>query len=242
MSQVENNSVSWQDNLESGWWTRDGGGHRIYSPKGFIKEKIALYALNLLSYPGVAHEHRDHLQNVFDPLTNRRKEYFRVILWPRVKDLVHQEIYAYLKCAAEKHEMKEHPFWFLLKLGLQGRNWKSGCVVCSTTRRCGHTEIGVFTPCGHSMCAKPCLEQFLHSQGVQCQLQEWKTDDGTILISHGKLNINLEFPVEKQFPCPSCRTLVESCFRAESVCCPKGLVNDLYHHLSQLESLKELFQ
>lgn len=60
-------------------------------------------------------------------------------------------------------------FQFLCHLTMK-RDWKSECAICltdkimGTTCTCGHTEIAVFRPCGHSMCASPCFEEFMVSK------------------------------------------------------------------------------
>lgn len=36
-----------------------------------------------------------------------------------------------------------------------------------TCRRCGHTEIAVFRPCGHAMCANPCFRSVLAAAGAR---------------------------------------------------------------------------
>ena len=88
------------------------------------------------------------------------------------------ELRKYVPEAMKKHyqsgglgKTPEDDYGFLLDLGAK-RNWKSGCAICltdkitGTTCGCGHTEIAVFRPCGHTICANPCFEEFMKSKGA----------------------------------------------------------------------------
>lgn len=84
---------------------------------------------------------------------------------------------------------------FLALHGTQ-RNYRNGCAIClrddimGTTCGCGHIEIVVFRPCGHSVCARPCFEDFTKHNN----------------ITNGC-----------NFDCPICRQRVQKTFRAENV-------------------------
>lgn len=63
----------------------------------------------------------------------------------------------------EKEKIDQHDSDFLAQLGIKQRNYKSNCAICltddimGTTCGCGHREIAVFRPCGHSVCVSPCF-------------------------------------------------------------------------------------
>lgn len=96
-------------------------------------------------------------------------------------------------------------FTFLFKLSYR-RNWKSGCPICLSHKMrgssciCGHSEIAVFRPCGHSMCIEPCFLEFQEHIGSKCFVDE-----------------------ARGFKCPMCRTVVKKTFRGEEVYPPKEI-------------------
>jgi hypothetical protein len=106
---------------------------------------------------------------------------------------------------------------FLLTLSKAGRDFRKDCCIClttdimGTTCTCGHTEIAVFRPCGHSICAKPCFYEFCESMGHELKPKEFVTEDGQRFITPSTMDIR----TVKDFKCPMCRTTVNSVFRAE---------------------------
>lgn len=109
-------------------------------------------------------------------------------------------------------------FLFLAKLGTI-RNWKKICCICltedimGTTCGCGHTEIAVFRPCGHAICAKPCFQDLVKRHNIKLETQTIKTANGMVFSIVGKMNID----DVKGFPCPMCNTIVDHTFRAEDI-------------------------
>lgn len=106
----------------------------------------------------------------------------------------------------------------------KARNWKSGCAVClsdemmGTTCRCGHTEIVVFRPCGHTVCALPCFAQFMESSGFSVDdLPPRCVRIGTAVMKRvGTVNFDLDWS-QVQLACPVCRTKIQETFQAEEV-------------------------
>lgn len=106
---------------------------------------------------------------------------------------------------------------FLAVLQSSGRSYRSGCAIClsedmmGTTCGCGHTEIVVFRPCGHSMCVEPCFLEFVAHHNITLgPIREQQPD--------GKWTIRVNTPdvrTASGFACPLCRTTVVRCFRAE---------------------------
>lgn len=102
-------------------------------------------------------------------------------------------------------------FQFLCHLTMK-RNWKSGCAICltdkimGTTCTCGHTEIAVFRPCGHSMCASPCFENFMASTGQRFRL-------------YSMSGVKTDISQVEQFECPYCRCIVNKVISAENTYC-----------------------
>ena len=115
----------------------------------------------------------------------------------------------------EDHSMSD--FQFLLKLGML-RNWKQESAVCltdeimGTTCTCGHTEIVVFRPCGHSVCATPCFTQLASTDDLP--METLKTGDGqTFVFANGKKDLD----GFGGFECHMCCRVVQRVFRAEDV-------------------------
>jgi hypothetical protein len=112
---------------------------------------------------------------------------------------------------------------FMAVLG-QTRDYRAGCVIClsdhmmGTTCGCGHTEIVVFRPCGHSVCVKPCFEQFAASKSAKLGPTIMTTADGQQFEVVGAANVDEACG----FPCPTCRSMVQQCFRAEETHIPSG--------------------
>ena len=107
---------------------------------------------------------------------------------------------------------------FLTLLGTK-RNYKSGCAICltdkimGTTCTCGHTEIAVFRPCGHSVCANPCFDLLMNSVGIELKPQIFSANGQTWTRGTGD-KVQKDIRVSG-FNCPICRTRVNSTFRAE---------------------------
>lgn len=99
-----------------------------------------------------------------------------------------------------------------LALLQRNRDYKEGCAICltdeimGTTCGCGHTEIVVFRPCGHSVCCSPCFTDLCSSKGIELK-HDSKYMDQTIKDVYSA----------RGFECLICRTDVRRCFRAERI-------------------------
>lgn len=118
-------------------------------------------------------------------------------------------------------DLPDDDFVFLLRLG-QKRNWRAGCAICltdemmGTTCGCGHTEIAIFKPCGHSMCVNPCFEKFMKSFNLELPTATFESGGKKFYIPSKK-----DITKCNGFSCPLCRTIVTQTFRAEDVFLPK---------------------
>jgi hypothetical protein len=119
----------------------------------------------------------------------------------------------------------------LAKLG-KSRNWKQVCAIClvddimGTNCTCGHTEIVVFRPCGHAICADPCFNNLIKTKNVNLNSQTFTMEGGQKFVIPSKLNINIK-DYDLNFTCPICRTLVTDTFRAEDVCVDQEITEQL---------------
>jgi len=64
---------------------------------------------------------------------------------------------------------------FITSITLQ-RNWRESCCICleniiGTACKCGHFEVILFHPCGHSICFKPCGSEFKDTKYPLCRIE-----------------------------------------------------------------------
>ena len=88
-----------------------------------------------------------------------------------------------------------------------------------TTCGCGHTEIIVFRPCGHSLCVNPCFETFVKQAGIPLEVKTMtSTMEGKEVTFQvvGQRNVNLDLS-ESDVACPMCRQKIHRTFRVEDV-------------------------
>ena len=108
-------------------------------------------------------------------------------------------------------------FVFLSLLGKK-KNWKEGCAICLADEimgkacGCGHTEIVILRPCGHTMCS-PCFVNLMKTKNHKIGPTTFTTKEGVTYEIHGSADVNTNF----KFNCPLCTVEVTSTFRAEEV-------------------------
>lgn len=221
------NNVEWE-NKNIGHVTTQFSRTICYSITYAIELAIRGYIERLINNPIKFQDGKlDYVTYPFDPLgltVTERNTIGRLVTRPlfykKVKKNISEIVPSVLKLSLKKYNIDSDSisdFIFLALLSLK-RNWKSGCAICltdeimGTTCTCGHTEIAVFRPCGHSLCAKPCFENFLKSKGVSLDIERTVVDNIEYTIPTQK-NIN----IETNFDCPLCRKKVKSVFRAEDV-------------------------
>ena len=218
------------DNIQATWHTEEKGiGKKlgmtfpIYTLQGKIKREIYDYCTLLIQNPKSwqslkleqlkpSYSRMDVINKMDSTIDRKYYESGRDIL----KELMDKHVVEYL------HELiKQEPqddFMFLAKLGKK-RNWKEVCAICliddimGTTCGCGHTEIVVFKPCGHSICVNPCFEEWMESLGIELEPQRKIIGEKEFILENQK-NVNIRLH-GMQIPCPICKTKIESTFRAE---------------------------
>lgn len=106
-------------------------------------------------------------------------------------------------------------------VGLTGlkRNWKECCAIClednhmGKTCNCGHTEITMFQPCGHTICTKSCFVDFrekLKLPALKCK--EYFFGDQKF-YAPDTLDVN----TKDEFICPICKCKVIETFDPNNI-------------------------
>jgi len=112
------------------------------------------------------------------------------------------------------------PDWQFLIAISKTRDYQKQCAICltdkimGTTCTCGHTEIAVFVPCGHAICARPCFLDWAEHEGKSF-------DDKTFLDASTGVTYSMRGVKDIQkwdgMKCPTCRRDIHRVFRAEEV-------------------------
>jgi len=227
---ADKKEIKWYESDPGAGWIQeaDGYGHRCLTRKRAIEEMILGYvhrlphkpeeltkamAANdptLLTTAGLAHSGMDAIRMAY-PSFGFLTEY---IIADRAKKEAWPFLYAMITDLLQRDPDSLTNLEFLYYLAGKGRNWKSGCVICladktmGTTCGCGHTEILVFRPCGHSICIRPCFLEFV----VQKELMTREN-----AMSDFVKNYDQKFT--KKDPCPfqcvTCRSKITAMFEAE---------------------------
>ena len=244
-----------KDNIQITWKTSEiGTGKKgiasfpVYTLQGKIKREIKHYCKTLIQNPKMCQSLNLEdlkLERSFsriDVICNDSidREYYTKGR-PILKELMDKHIVEYL------HELikedREDNFMFLAKLGKK-RNWKEICAIClvddimGTTCGCGHTEIVIFKPCGHSICVSPCFEDWMKSLNIELE-QQTKIIDGKSFIIGNQKNVDLDF--HNDYPkCPICKTDIHATFRAEDTLAQDIDIEALYNVIYE-EFVKKYF-
>jgi len=110
---------------------------------------------------------------------------------------------------------------FLMSL-TKKRDWRAGCVICldedmkGTDCPCGHVEIVIFRPCGHSVCCKPCFKELIKISGYYLPQKVIKIGDSE-LTALSCLEYNLD-TAGKGLTCPTCRKEIRQTFESGRAC------------------------
>jgi hypothetical protein len=235
----EQSTIKWDDDKRSGMKIHKYGQTRIYTREYAIELEIHGILKSLIDQPLALAQLKDasDMKDVYMILNTKYKKVHRGYyemgraepefgfhdrskIKDRIYDLVFEQVYLCLETATvAKKDSTDFEFLFALG-GVLKRNWKSGCAICltdkimGTTCDCGHTEIAVLRPCGHSFCANPCFEEFLTKMNdIHVEPEEFTAPDGQKFIIPSKKKVTGDFHVV----CPMCKQVSDSVFRAEDV-------------------------
>lgn len=228
--QNKNQDSDNNSNKESIEWTNENYGYKTtkynkmicYKPLYAIEMTIYEFCKRLINTPATWKEGKSDI--------DRRNLSFQLFTTEQPKILMHQystimdnicsKSPAMLEEVISKYDLKDSEisdYMFLALLGKK-RNWKEGCAICltdkimGTTCGCGHTEIVIFRPCGHSVCASPCFKNFIKTKGTEVKPRSFMVD-GVEMIAVGSHNVDLNI----KFDCPICTVEVTKTFQAEEV-------------------------
>lgn len=227
------NNITWE-NENTGMEQRYNSSSRVYKYSYALRLIIDDYCKQLCSNPKglLSGEYREFVKYYFSPLDNIRPHPLSSLEKARVIDSINEHVPKALVQYITSLETPGDDFTFLMKLGLK-RDWKAGCVIClsddmmGTTCTCGHTEIAVFRPCGHSVCVNPCFNLMMEKISIDLQPTTIESTNGVRFEIPTKLNIN----DCGNFDCPTCRQKVDRCFRAEDVRVGKEMSDTIFSRL-----------
>jgi len=249
-------TITWDNEKEGrGWRQFNGGGCSVYTHAAGLPGLVLDYASRVLcnlskitSSPEGAQQFiknnaklgsMDHMTMLEPPILLEEAVAARLQFGVDVVKLVVDALHDIHNIDRESLTDGE----FLGGLQLNGRNYKKNCAICltedimGTKCTCGHTEIVVFRPCGHSLCVDPCFEQLVKKTH---HLRMNKRT--TIETSDGQKFSYKKHDVESMsgFPCPLCRGLVKSCFRAEDTRFTDSTVHNLLQSYAKEFSFKAI--
>lgn len=208
--------IQWDEHNQTGRKYNASGGYSIvYSAKyGF--QQYLLFLLNIL-----VHDPKNFQRNQIVVKT-RNLPLFHIHNTNAVGQiLLHKEtIYTRLITEFRKYleRTSDTPnctdFEFLARLSLK-RRWDHECMLClddkhmGQTCDCGHKDIVIFRPCGHSMCLKTCFIEFMENKG-HIFTGKQIASDGKVYTVVGKPECDLCV----NFDCPVCQSKVTHTFNS----------------------------
>lgn len=167
-------TIKWHTNGKGYQRGKIGGSTLVYRPAYGFREYLQ-HLLNTL-----AHDPKNFQQNKLYDRSSISPVYF---IYPNfvARDILSKSnvIKNYLITEFKKHlettQSTTSNFDFLSRLSLH-RDWNHSCMICLEDQcmgracLCGHTEIIIFRPCGHSMCNKPCFQTYAKTNPDTCPL------------------------------------------------------------------------
>ena len=125
------------------------------------------------------------------------------------------------------------------------RNWMHDCPLCLEEQvgvvcGCGHTEVAMFRPCGHTMCSRPCLERYVREvtgSRLPPSFCEAVDNDGKT-VTFQRMGV-LDITKARDFPCPLCRGNVERTIEARPYLNDRDRATQAYRKLE--EDMKEVY-
>lgn len=219
MFKNKNSQITWNESND-GYGTRKDANSTITvaRPKTAIADAILYHCRTIALSPKKWHANQPisySNSHGFGPLYNAEPDFSygqRDKIVSRIEEIVPVALKKI--CSPLSDTMSD--FVFLVSLG-KNRNWRNECCVCltddmmGTTCGCGHFEIAIFRPCGHSVCINPCFYQLIEREKVKLQDEILSGPNGMTFRVPGKKDVT----VARDFLCPMCRIQVKSVFRAE---------------------------
>lgn len=169
--------IEWNENGLKGFRIEGSKKYTIYSPQYGILEICIEVAKRIINSPNQLEKDAPICDMRFgiNPLS---LVYPKVDAYTKMKIMsVVSKIGPYVKEGLKGLLMndKQSDSEFLMALSMK-RNWKQGCAICladkimGTTCSCGHTEITIFRPCGHSVCSNPCAKDLFKTNETKCHM------------------------------------------------------------------------
>jgi hypothetical protein len=169
----------------------------------------------------------------------------RIILMAIIPRIVINNIKNLLNTCKLSDDIPDAVFMLLMS---KQRNWSKECAICLENHmgkicNCGHKEITMFKPCGHTICSSPCFTELYKSSGFKALEFMRFEQDSEIREILGTYDTN----TNGGFNCPLCRTPVTKTFSTENIRIPFNfidpdkLVNDVITEFTNQTSITDLF-
>lgn len=208
-------------------WDKDGltgipmknHSRRVYKLLGFIQSYVYCTLGNLKSNPEII---SNKSYNMIRSTGDRTGPYLSDI-WPKSyldeKDLIKHirrvTFKEFNKYILEDPDSKMDNFTFLIRLAFK-RNWRKNCAICHVDNikgnkcSCECLDIVVLRPCGHSICLKPCFENWAKNN-LEFKPRVY-SGNGFTLVDQTAFNVDLDLR-DKKLKCPACQVLIEETFQ-----------------------------
>lgn len=253
--------VTWKSENE-GTIKDDLSSKLIYSPRYGVEMCMASMIRDVILNPKLLNKFKKEELSDEKQFALRTRETNRYLqsIHPKISDLsmhrIHENspkfiiksIQDAIEIVKKMDEKKMSNIAFLLSIGgVKGRNWKKGCVIClsdemmGTTCGCGHTEIVMFRPCGHTICINPCFEKWTKHLDIELDTKTLTFGDQVFTVPSQR-NVELDLSKNKKAICPTCRTSIRNTFRVEETYLSdtlfkydvEGLASSSYYMLTSL--------
>lgn len=212
-------NIKWNNNRD-GLMTYQNGSGPCYNPKYAIQlallQVIKIIIINGDILREMSENTKYSLNGCYlDSLTKAYPPFYDLSIH-KIRNKISDDISKLLLKYISNKDNKVNDIKFLVLLGRQ-RDWKE-CALCledenmGKTCNCGHTEIVIYRPCGHTICSKPCFGQIMKNKGIKLKPKTYNIN-GQEYITPNSKNIDLDV----NFKCHICNQLVTRTFQAENI-------------------------
>lgn len=182
LTTIQENAVVWsKDNSGYGWRKTKYGGYTCCTLEIGIRDGIRGYfnhiCLRPMEIQQLLQEKKEnkkitlsfpHSGSTYAPLFSLNTVYPQIgsYFMHKFNEVIMNVVWDYLYEIIPTVQLSPDldNYTFLVKIGSM-RNWTKDCVICLNEKtghvcNCGHSDIVIFRPCGHTMCKDPCYKKY----------------------------------------------------------------------------------